>query len=377
MRGGPGRLGQPMLRDLFRTLRDALPGKGDPWRGFGGSGANRLRWWVCFSGALHLVLILTLLVVPASTARRELPIPVYTVDLVAGSMPAPRPEPPSPKPQEAKPAPPEPLPPLDEDPRDEVALEPAVPEPPKTVEAPKKVPPPPKVKEQVRKPPKKAPPPKKVKKAPEKPKKKVVKPKKPAKPKKKVVKQKKPLKPKKVVKRKKPARKSAKKPVKKTSKASKPKREAGKDPQLVRRLKERRIGDALATAKERARLQREARAKQSAAGSGTAGGGLGRGGGIVRAMEFVIYRNEMLDRIKERWTWIGKRTDLEVTVAFGVSAGGEIFGLKLLKSSGDRSYDESVVRAVRSASPLPRPPGRYAREFAEVELIFRPESADG
>jgi len=311
------------------------------------------------------VLILTLLVVPASTARRELPIPVYTVDLVAGSMPAPRPEPPSAKPQEAKPAPPEPLPPLDEDPLDEVVVEPPVPEPPKTVEAPKKLPPPPKAKEQVKKPPKKAPPPKKVKKAPEKPKKKVVERKKPPKPKKKVVK------------RKKPARKSPKKLVKKTPRTPERKRSAGKDRQLVRRLKERRIGDALATAKERARLQREARAKQSAAGSGTAGGGLGRGGGIVRAMEFVIYRNEMLDRIKERWTWIGKRTDLEVTVGFGVSAGGEIFGLKLLKSSGDRSYDESVVRAVRSASPLPRPPARYAREFAEVELIFRPESANG
>lgn len=351
-----------MLRDLFRILRDALPGKGDPGRGFGGSGANRLRWWVCFSGALHLLLILTLLVVPASTARRELPIPVYTVDLVAGSMPAPRPEPPSPKPQEAKP---EPLPPLDEDALDEVAAEPAVPDPPKTVEAPEKVPPPPKAKEQVKKPPKEAPPPRKVEKPPEKPKKKVVERKKPAKPKKKVVK------------RKKPARKSPKKVVRKTSRAPKPKREAGKDSRLVRRLKERRIGDALATAKERARLQREARDKQSAAGSGTAGGGLGRGGGIVRAMEFVVYRNEMLDRIKERWTWIGKRTDLEVTVGFGVSAGGEIFGLKLLKSSGVRSYDESVVRAVRSASPLPRPPARYAREFAEVELIFRPESADG
>ena len=356
-----------MLRDLFRTLRDVLPGKGDPWRGFGGSGANRLRWWVCFSGALHLVLILTLLAVPASTARRELPIPVYTVDLVAGSMPAPRPEPPSPKPQEAKPAPPEPLPPLDEDPLDEVAAEPVVPDPPEVVEAPKKVPVPPKKEVRTPEPPKpkkEAPPVKKVKKEPRKPKKKVAKPKKP-------------VKPKKVVKRKKPPRKSPKKLVKKAPRTPKPKRNAGKDPQLVRRLKERRIDDALATAKERARLQREARAKQSAAGSGTAGGGLGAGGGIVRAMEFVIYRNEMLDRIKERWTWIGKRTDLEVTVGFGVSVGGEIFGLKLLKSSGDRSYDESVVRAVRGASPLPRPPARYAREFAEVELVFRPESADG
>ncbi len=347
-----------MLRDLLRKFRDVLPGKGDPWHGFAGSGDNRLRWWICFSGALHLVLILTLLVVPSSTARRELPIPVYTVDLVAGSMPAPPPEPRSPKRQEPEPLPVEPLPPLDEDPLDEVAVEPAVPDPPETVEAPEKVPVPPK--KIVRKPeppkPKKEAPPAKVKKEPKKPKKKVVERKKP--------------KPKKVVKRKKPARKTPKKLVKKVAKKPKPKRDPGKDPRLVRRLKDRRIGDALATARERARLRREARV---AKGTGTGGG---TGGGIVRDREFVIYWNEMLGRIKERWTWIGKRTDLEVTVGFGVRANGEIFGLKLLKSSGDPSYDESVVRAVR-ASSLPPPPARYARDFGNVEIEFRPDASDG
>ena len=58
-------------------------------------------------------------------------------------------------------------------------------------------------------------------------------------------------------------------------------------------------------------------------------------------------------------------------MSFGVRADGEIFGLKLLESSGDEAYDESVVRAVRR-SVLPPPPRRYAREFAEVEFTFRP-----
>jgi colicin import membrane protein len=338
-------------------------------RGLVGSGAHRLRWWICFSGALHLVMILTLLLVPASTARRELPIPVYTVDLVAGGGPAPKPGPRKPAPQETKPAQVELPPPLEEEALDEAFLEPVVSKPP---EAPEKLAPPPKEKEQAKKPPQP-----KVKKAPpEKPKKRVVKPKKPAKPKK-VVKRKRPVAPKVVAKKQVTKKRSPKRPaklVKKQPESPKPKRSAGQD--LVKRLKQRRIDDAVATARERARLRREARVGQEG-GAGTVGGGKGSGGSVVKGVEFLAYRNQLLRRIKVGWAWFGKRMDLEVTVGFGVGADGEIFGLKLLKASGDASYDESVVRAVLRASPLPPPPPSYVRDFAEVEATFRPQDLDG
>ena len=327
-----------MLRDLFGRVR-------------GGSGLSRLRWWICFSGALHLVLIVTLLVAPTSTARRELPIPVYTVDLVAGPAPLPRPAAPEPKP-----APVETLPLPEDDEPEEAFAEPVAPEPPKTVKAPEKKPPPPKEKIQVKKPPEP-----KVKEAPpKKPKKKAVKRKKPAKPRKKAV-----AKP---ILRKKGAPKRPRKVVKKSS--AKPKR-SGKDTQVVRRLRQTRIEDAVATAKERAKLRRKIGLGQDV-GAGAGVGGTGTGG-LLKGREFVAYLNGMRDVFKERWTWIGKRRDLEATVSFGVRADGEIFGLKLLKPSGDAAYDESVVRAVRR-SVLPPPPRRYAREFAEVEFTFRPDS---
>ena len=321
-------------------------------------------------------MILTLLLVPASTARRELPIPVYTVDLVAGGGPAPKPGPRKPAPQETKPAQVELPPPLEEEALDEAFLEPVVSKPP---EAPGKLAPPPKEKEQAKKPPEP-----KVKKAPpEKPKKRVVKPKKPARPKK-VVKRKRPVAPKvaakkKVPKKKVPKKRSPKQPaklVKKQPESPKPKPGAGRDTQLVKRLKQRRIDAAVATARERARLRREARVGQEG-GAGTAGGGKGSGGSVVKGVEFLAYRNQLLSRIKDGWAWFGKRIDLEVTVGFGVGADGEIFGLKLLKASGDASYDESVVRAVRRASPLPPPPASYVRDFAEVEATFRPQDLDG
>ena len=54
-------------------------------------------------------------------------------------------------------------------------------------------------------------------------------------------------------------------------------------------------------------------------------------------------------------------------------AAGEISGLKIVQPSGDASYDESVLRAVKKSSPLSAPPENYRRDFADVELAFRPQ----
>ncbi|MDE0028433.1 MAG: cell envelope integrity protein TolA [Deltaproteobacteria bacterium] len=313
-----------------------------------------MRWWVCFSGVLHLVLLAMLLLVPPSTALRDAPPPVYTVDLVA---PGPAPV--------AKAAP---------------ALAPAVPEPPEPAAAPREVEAPPKelVKEAPE--PKEEEPPALTEPVPpEKPKKKVAKPKKKPAPKPKVVKREKPA-PKKTAAKKASKKKvSKKRPAKKTPKLAKkaPKRKSAANPdsKLVERLRKRRIDDAVAVARERARLRRAER--QAGGGAVGAGTGASGNGGVVRGMAFLSYRQEMLNRIKDRWTWIGKRGKLEVTVGFGVGVDGEIFGLKLLRFSGDSSFDESVVRAVRRSSPLPPPPASHVRDFAQVEITFRPADLDG
>lgn len=369
----------------------------DPHNGSGSGqdGGHRLKWWIFFSGVLHLALILTLLAAPPSTARRGSAVPVYTVDLVAGDGPAPS------EPGDAR----KPDPPRKQEARDPV-LETVAPE---TVEAPKEVQPRPKAEAPAKKPPpekkavkakkakeakkaEKVAKPKKVKKA-----KKVAKPKKPKKVKKvaksrdlaeskKVKKAEKAAKPgkEKAAARKKAAKAKKVAKAKKATepkKAAKPKRSDGGDSKLVRRLKQRRIDAAVATARERARMRRETGGARSGSGRGS-GAGAGNGvGGLVRGMEFVAYHNRMLGQIKESWTWprtwLSKPGALEVTVGFGVRVDGEIVGVELLQRSGDASFDESVVRAVRRASPLPPPPRSHAREFARVEVTFRPNDLDG
>ena len=135
---------------------------------------------------------------------------------------------------------------------------------------------------------------------------------------------------------------------------------------------------------ERVRKRAEKEEKEIGSGDGpTASPGQasenenGRGGGVLRGVHFLIYRNRMLNQIKERWTWVGKRTDLEVTLRFGVRGDGEIVGIRLVKGSGDFSYDDSVVRAVKRASPLPPPPVNYRKDFMDVELTFHPGDLRG
>jgi colicin import membrane protein len=137
------------------------------------------------------------------------------------------------------------------------------------------------------------------------------------------------------------------------------------------------------SAVDRAKTRTEAAQKASkgetlSAGSGEGEGAAalgagGRGGpGIVKGLDFIIYQNRMLATIKENWAWVGQRSNLRVVVQFGIKENGDIVGLKIVQPSGDPSYDESVLRALKKSSPLPAPPENYRKDFADVELTFRP-----
>ncbi len=96
----------------------------------------------------------------------------------------------------------------------------------------------------------------------------------------------------------------------------------------------------------------------------------GTGGGIVKSAEFIRYQNIIKDRVKSSWTWPERRTDLKVTVNVSIQENGEITGVRLAGTSGDRSFDDSVIRAIRRASPLPPPPEDFRKEFMDVILPF-------
>ena len=96
-------------------------------------------------------------------------------------------------------------------------------------------------------------------------------------------------------------------------------------------------------------------------------------GGTIKGVEYLLYYNQLLTRIKQSWAWAGTDRALEAVVRFNVTENGEVVNVRITQASGDASYDASVERAVRAVNPLPPPPETYRKEFSDVELTFSPE----
>ncbi len=102
-------------------------------------------------------------------------------------------------------------------------------------------------------------------------------------------------------------------------------------------------------------------------------GGKGMGGGLVRPPEFFVYEKIVRGRIKDAWRWYNGNATLITVIAFHIEPDGMIKNVRLVKSSGDDSFDESVLRAASKASPLPAPPTSvYEQYFKEVRITFDP-----
>ena len=172
---------------------------------------------------------------------------------------------------------------------------------------------------------------------------------------------------------------ATKKPLPKKEPTKEAKNEANPEESALDRVRERLIQSAVDRAKSRSEgAQKSASGELLSSGSGEGEGAAalgpgGRGGGVVKGMEFIIYQNRMLSSIKGNWAWVGQQSTLKVVVHFSIRDNGEITGLKIIQPSGDPSYDESVLRAVKKSSPLPPPPEASRKDFADVELTFRPK----
>lgn len=108
-------------------------------------------------------------------------------------------------------------------------------------------------------------------------------------------------------------------------------------------------------------------------GTGTGGFGTGTGaGGALRGADFLLYYNDMITRIRDAWVWVGGSPNLEVEVGFRITPAGDIVDIRIVRASGDSSYDQSVLRALRTVRSLGPPPERHRETFSDVQLTFRP-----
>ena len=110
-------------------------------------------------------------------------------------------------------------------------------------------------------------------------------------------------------------------------------------------------------------------------GDGQGGGSLGGGSGGVARRDIERYYGLLVDRVRRNWSIPRSLADiksLKTEVIFDVSRLGKIRGLRIEKSSGNRIYDDAVLRAVaRSANPsLPPPPNTVKEKWLPLGFRF-------
>lgn len=101
-------------------------------------------------------------------------------------------------------------------------------------------------------------------------------------------------------------------------------------------------------------------------------GGTGMGGGVVRPPEFFVYRDALMAHVKSTWKWHDVSAPLIAQVELDIETDGRITRAVLVSSSGNREYDESVMRALNGASPVPPPPEIVYHFFKRVRITFDP-----
>lgn len=105
---------------------------------------------------------------------------------------------------------------------------------------------------------------------------------------------------------------------------------------------------------------------------GAAAGRRAVGETTLRGLPFLLYTNQVKQHVKNSWIVAEHRPGLSAVVRFGILASGDIVAIELARRSGDRLFDDSVLRAVKKANPLPPPPEAYRDEFIldKVEVVF-------
>lgn len=111
-------------------------------------------------------------------------------------------------------------------------------------------------------------------------------------------------------------------------------------------------------------------AEKSTSDESKPGEGIGSAVLEGKGLENSYYVDLMLQKIKESWRNPVKGGLLKATVYFKILRNGEIINAEIEVTSGVSIFDQSAIRAVISASPLPPLPSQFTSEYLGVHLEF-------
>lgn len=86
--------------------------------------------------------------------------------------------------------------------------------------------------------------------------------------------------------------------------------------------------------------------------------------------DFQPYLDEMHNQISSKWQPPAVNKDAEVIVKFTILKNGHVIDEEITQSSGDKDIDESALRALRKASPLPPLPLSFPQDQVTINFNF-------
>ena len=166
------------------------------------------------------------------------------------------------------------------------------------------------------------------------------------------------------------------------------KRKEGKNlDAAIDRMRERREEKRVDEAIDRLRSERESRQVDSAIEGirrkvtiGSSGavetGPAGTGSSTMMSLKFKLYYNLIWQRIRSAWVLsenaLGGKKNLETIISIRIAKSGQIEDIQFEKKSGNASLDESALRAIKKANPLPPFPPGMEGERVDVGVRFTP-----
>ncbi len=105
------------------------------------------------------------------------------------------------------------------------------------------------------------------------------------------------------------------------------------------------------------------------------GGELGLGSTNPFGTQLGWYADLIRQRVGEKWQTQDVDPRLQtapiVAVSFKILRSGEVRDVRIIQTSGNYTLDQSTLRAVQAANPLPGLPREFTREVANVEFKFQ------
>ena len=101
------------------------------------------------------------------------------------------------------------------------------------------------------------------------------------------------------------------------------------------------------------------------------GGNLGE-----KNLYFSVIRNKIMQGWVIPENLIENVYRLKAIVNFTIYADGHISDVYLEESSGDKTFDESTIRAIKQAAPFPPLPPSINKKSIEIGIRFRPEEKE-